>query len=35
MFQHKSSDTAENVRDYAHNFPMGQKALKEIDQYFE
>ena len=24
-----------NVRDYAHNFPMGQKALKEIDQYFE
>ena len=28
-------NSAENVRDYAHNFPIGQKALEEIDQSSE
>lgn len=29
------ADTAENVRDCAHNFPIGQKPFEEIDQSSE
>lgn len=34
-FQHKRADTAENVRDYAYNFPIGQNVLEEIDHSSE
>ena len=34
-FSNKWADTAENVRDCAHNFPIGQEPFEEIDQSSE